>query len=174
MKKNKKLKVLAMTIPLLIIGIIFYLFTSFQKKKDKADRLQQIPAFTLIEINKNVITQGSLATGNKVLVYFSPTCHFCHAEAEELSKVYSKYPHIQWLFIASEPLEEISAFAKQHNLNDKDNIIWTKDEKAKMYQTFGMTSVPYFLAYDGTNKLVFRNAGAIKIEKIIEQFNEKK
>ena len=37
-----------------------------------------------------------------------------------------------------------------------------------------MNSVPYFLAYDVNNKLIFRNSGAIKIEKIIEHFYEKK
>ena len=36
-----------------------------------------------------------------------------------------------------------------------------------------MNSVPYFLAYDSNDKLIFRNAGAVKIEKIFKYFNEK-
>ncbi|PKR30038.1 hypothetical protein CWH99_04215 [Elizabethkingia anophelis] len=174
MKKNKTLKILVVIIPVFLIGVMIYLFTSFQQKKEKIDGLQKIPAFTVISTNGRYITQKDLLIGNKILVYFSPTCHFCQAEAEELSKVYSNYPNIQWLFIASEPIEEIRTFAKQYNLDDKNNIHWARDEQAKVYQTFGMTSIPYFLAYDGANKLVFRNAGAIKIENIIRHFNEKK
>ena len=56
-------------------------------------------------------------------MYFSPICHFCQAEAEELSKIYSQYPDVKWLFIASEPLDEIRAFAKQYNMNDKKYIV---------------------------------------------------
>ncbi|AQW97706.1 TlpA family protein disulfide reductase [Elizabethkingia anophelis] len=174
MKKNKTLKILAITIPILIIGLMIFLFNSFQKKKDKIDELKQIPSFAVTDVNGKTITQSNLSKGNKILVYFSPTCHFCQAEAEELSKVNSKYPNIQWLFIASESLDEIKTFAKQYNLNDKENILWARDEQAKVYQAFGMSSIPYFLAYDSNNKLVFSNAGAIKIEKIIEHFNEKK
>ena len=58
-----------------------------------------------------------------MLVYFSPACHFCQAEAEELSKINSQYPDIQWLFIASESLEEIKSFAAQYNLDNKENIL---------------------------------------------------
>jgi peroxiredoxin len=174
MKKNKTLKILAITVPILLIGLMIFLFNSFQKKKDKIDKLQQIPSFTVTDINGKTITENNLSKGNKILVYFSPTCHFCQAEAEELSKTNSQYPSIKWLFIASEPLDEIRTFAEQYNLNDKGNVLWAKDDQAKVYQTFGMTNVPYFLAYDSNNKLVFRNAGAIKIEKIIEHFNEKK
>lgn len=174
MNKNKTLKILAIVIPTILISLMVYLFINFQKKKEKVESLNLIPSFIIKDVNGNIITQDNLSKGNKVLVYFSPSCHFCQAEAEELSKINSKYPNIQWLFIASEPLDEIRSFAKQYNLNDKENILWTKDEQAKVYQTFGMNSVPYFLAYDSANKLVFRDAGAIKIEKIIEHFNEKK
>ncbi|MCT3856000.1 TlpA family protein disulfide reductase [Elizabethkingia anophelis] len=174
MKKYNTLKILAITIPVLLIGIMIYLFTSFQKKKEKVDKLQKTPVFVVTEITKGIITQDSLVVGNKIFVYFSPTCHFCQAEAEELSKINSQYPNIQWLFIASESLDEIKTFAKQYNLNDKENVLWARDEQAKVYQAFGISSVPYFLAYDRNNDLILRNAGAIKIEKIIEHFNEKK
>ena len=174
MRKNKTLKILAITIPILLIGLMVYLFNSFQKKKDRIESLNQIPSFAVTDVNGKTITQKNLSKGNKILIYFSPSCHFCKTEAEELSKINSKYPNIQWVFIASESLDEINAFAKQYNLNDKGNVLWARDDQAKVYQTFGMTNVPYFLAYDSNNKLVFRNAGAIKIEKIIEHFNEKK
>ncbi|MDV3712259.1 hypothetical protein CMU40_04770 [Elizabethkingia anophelis] len=174
MKRNKTLKILAIAIPIILISLMVYLFINFKKKKEKIESLNQIPSFTVTDVNKNIITQDRLLKGNKVLVYFSPSCHFCQVEAEELSKVNSKYPNIQWLFIASESLDEIKTFAKQYNLNDKENILWARDYQAKVYQAFGMSSIPYFLAYDSNNKLVFSNAGAIKIEKIIEHFNEKK
>lgn len=174
MKRNRTLKILAIIVPVSLIGVMIYLFISFQNKKEKVDGLKKIPAFTVSDVNGKIITQDNLSKGNRVLVYFSPACHFCQAEAEELSKINSQYPDIQWLFIASESLEEIKSFAAQYNLDNKENILWARDEQAKVYQTFGMNSVPCFLAYDSNDKLIFRNAGAVKIEKIFKYFNEKK
>jgi thiol-disulfide isomerase/thioredoxin len=45
----------------------------------------------------------------KVIIYFSPTCHFCQAEAEELSKINNHYQNTQWIWIASEPLDQIKS-----------------------------------------------------------------
>jgi thiol-disulfide isomerase/thioredoxin len=171
--KNKNLKILAILIPVLLIGVMVYFFISFQKKKAKVEVLQNIPAFSLKTIDGKTFSTENLAKNrNKVLVYFSPECHFCQAEAEELSKIYTKYPKIQWVFVASEPLEEIKKFAANYHLDKVENIHWCKDDKAKLYQSFEMNSVPYFLAYDKDNKLVFRNKGAIKLEKILEKFDE--
>ena len=69
-------------------------------------------------------SQNDLSKGNKVLVYFSPICHFCQVEAEELSKIYSQYPDKKMVIYCKEPLDEIRAFCKKYNLNDKKNILW--------------------------------------------------
>ncbi|AJW65317.1 Thiol-disulfide oxidoreductase ResA [Elizabethkingia miricola] len=92
MNKNKTLKILAITIPVVLISLMVYLFINFQKKKERVESLNQIPSFIVTDIKDNIISQDKLSKGNKVLVYFSPTCHFCQAEAEELSKINSKYP----------------------------------------------------------------------------------
>lgn len=152
-----------------------YFYSNFQKKKAKVEALKNIPAFTLKTIDNKTFSPEDLAENrNKILVYFSPECHFCQAETEELSEIYTKYPNIQWVFIASEPIDEIKKFAEKYHLDKQENIHWCHDELAKLYTKFEMNSVPYFLAYDKDNKLVFRNKGAIKLEKILEKFDEGK
>ncbi len=37
-----------------------------------------------------------------------------------------------------------------------------------------MTGIPYFLGYNKNNKLVHRSTGAIKIEKVLKDFDESK
>lgn len=175
MMNKKYLKILAITIPILLIGVMIYFFINFQKKKNRVEALKDIPAFTLKTIEGQSFKMEDLSNNkNKILVYFSPECHFCKAEAEELSQIYTKYPKIQWVFIASEPIAEIKKFAENYKLDKQDNIHWCHDEMAKLYTKFEMNSVPYFLVYDKENKLVFRNKGAIKLEKILENFDEGK
>ncbi|MCT2407385.1 redoxin domain-containing protein [Chryseobacterium antibioticum] len=175
MKNNKFLKASAIIFPILLIGIMVYLFLNFQKKKKKIDALKNIPSFSLKTINGNSFTQHNLASEQtKVIIYFSPSCHFCQAEADELSKSYHTYKNIQWIWVASEPLEEIKQFAVKYKLDNQMNIYWCHDEMAALYQKLGMNSVPYFLVYDNNNHLIKRNSGAIKLEKIINNFDERK
>lgn len=172
--KNKNLKIFAILIPVLLIGIIIYLFFNVQDKKGKIKALENIPSFKLQTIEGNIFTSKNLVNESiKVIVYFSPDCHFCRAEAEELSKTYQNYKNIQWIWVASESLSTIKDFAKKYKLDKQSNIFWCQDEMALFYRKSGMKSVPYFLIYDKGNHLIKRNSGAIKLEKFLEHFDEK-
>lgn len=175
MKKNKSLKIFAVLTPMILIGVIFYFFNSYKTKKANAEQLQTIPTFSLKTIKGEIFTTNDLTTDrNKVLVYFSPSCHYCEGEAEELAIIHQQYPNVQWVWIASEPLTEIKTFAEKYQLDQQENIHWCQDEMATLYQKFAMSSVPFFLAYDKNNKQVFRNKGAVKLEKILKSFDESK
>lgn len=172
--KNRSLKILAILIPVLVIGIIVYLFFNFQEKKEKIKQLENIPSFTLKTIDGSSFKSENLKNRNhKVIIYFSPDCHFCHAEAEELSKMHKNYENTEWIWIASEPLEQIKIFAKKYKLENFQNIHWCYDDKANFYRNFQMKSVPYFLVYDENNHLINRNSGAIKLTKLLRHFDEK-
>lgn len=175
MKNKKSLKALAIIIPVILIGVMIYLFFNFQKKKDKIAALKNAPAFNLTTIDGNFFTQQNLANDQiKVIVYFSPSCHFCDAEAKELSKGNQNYQNIQWIWIASESLDEIKQFAKQHNLDKIKNTYWCHDEMAVFYRKLGLKGVPSFLVYDKNNHLIKRNSGAVKLEKLTNIFDERK
>lgn len=171
----KILKVFAITIPILLITLIVYLFLNFQEKKEKIDALKNLPTFYLKTINKSSFTQDDLIRDKtKIIVYFNPACHFCQVEAKELSKNIHKYQNIQWIWIASEPIENIKQFAQKYNLDKIPNVYWCYDEMATLYQKLGMNSVPYFLVYNKNNQLIKRNSGAIKLEKITHSIDERK
>lgn len=168
MKKINFLKVTAFIIPVVCIGIMIGLWANFRKKKEKTEALKDIPTFSLTTINKTLLNSKNLGNNQtKVIIYFSPTCHFCQAEAEELSKINNHYQNTQWIWIASEPLDQIKEFAHQYNLDKQINISWCHDEGAVFYQKLGMSTVPYFLVYNQSNRLVKRNSGAIKLEKLL-------
>ncbi|WP_294305011.1 redoxin domain-containing protein [uncultured Chryseobacterium sp.] len=172
--KNKYLKIFAILIPVLVIGMIVYLFFDFQEKKEKIKQLENIPSFTLQTIDGSSFTSQNLNSENhKVIIYFSPDCHFCQAEAEELSVMYKNYKNTEWIWIASEPLAQIKTFAEKYKLHNYKNIHWCYDDKANFYRRFQMKSVPYFLVYDEKNHLINRNSGAIKLTKLLRHFDEK-
>jgi peroxiredoxin len=172
--KNKTLKILAIIIPVLLIGVMAYLFTNYQNKKAKVEALQIIPVFSVKDINGKTVTNSDLQEGNKLLVYFNPECHFCQAEMQELSSINNKHLDIQWIMFSSQSIAEIKNFATKYNLQNAENIKWCTDPKAEVYTKFAMTGIPYFLGYNKENKLVHRSTGAIKIEKVLKDFDESK
>ena len=173
MKNKKPLKIVAVLIPILAIGILFYLFSNFQKKKSKVEALKNIPAFSVKDINGNSVTNNTLPEGNKILVYFNPDCEYCQAEIDELSKINENHKDINWIMFTDKPLIEIKKFAEKYRLEKTKNIHWCNDPKSEVYMKFAMTGIPYFLGYNAENKLVHRSTGAIKIEKVLSDFNEK-
>ena len=172
--KNKTLKILAITIPILLIGVMIYLFTNYQNKKAKVEALQNIPTFSVKDINGSTITNKDLQEGNKLLVYFNSECHFCQAEMQELSTINNQHLDMQWIMFSSQSIEEIKIFATKYNLQNAENIKWCTDPKAEVYTKFAMMGIPYFLGYNKDNKLVHRSTGAIKIEKVLKDFDESK
>ena len=172
--KNKTLKIFAIIIPIVLIGVMVYLFTNYQNKKAKVEALQSIPTFSVKDINGATITNKDLQEGDKILVYFNSECHFCQAEMQELSAINNKHLDMQWIMFSSQSIAEIKNFATKYNLQNAENIKWCTDPKAEVYTKFAMTGIPYFLGYNKENKLVHRSTGAIKIEKVLKDFNEGK
>lgn len=162
----------AIGIIVVFLGVMAYLFSSLQEKKERVKALAHIPSFSVQTIDNKIFTQKDLPQGKKVLVYFHPECHYCQAEMEELAKINAQYPDIHWILFTDEPLEKIRKFAEQYQLTHQPNITWCNDPNSQVYLSFAMKSVPYFLGYNDENQLVFRNSGAVKSEKIISQFNE--
>ncbi|WDT68239.1 peroxiredoxin family protein [Cloacibacterium sp. TD35] len=169
--KNKTLKILAITIPTVLIGVMVYLFTNYQSKKTKVEALKSIPTFSVKDINGVTITNKNLQEGNKLLVYFNPECEYCQAEMQELSSINNKHLDMQWIMFSSQSIAEIKNFATKYNLQNAENIKWCTDPRAEVYTQFAMTGIPYFLGYNKNNKLVHRSTGAIKIEKVLKDFN---
>ena len=149
MKSKKWLKLSAVILPLILIGIMAYLYHTIQDKKAKLKILQEMPNLSLKTISGDLYSFKNLDNGrNKVLIYFSTKCHYCEAEAEELSKIHLQYSDIEWIWVSSNKLEDIKKFAEQYHLVNIENIKWCHDDMAKLYSTYNMSSVPYFLIYD--------------------------
>lgn len=173
MKNKKLLKIFAIITPVVLIGIMIYLYAGFQKKKEKVEALKSIPAFSVKDIKGNQVTQNDIPESNKVLVYFNPECHYCQMEMEELSQINDKHKDVNWIMFTDKPLEEIKKFAQKYNLDKTENIRWCNDPKSEVYLKFAMTGIPYFLGYNLENKLVHRSTGATKIEKVLADFDGK-
>ena len=170
MKNKRLLKIFAIIIPVVLIGIMIYLYVGFKKKIEKVEALKSIPAFSVKDINGKSVTQNDIPKGNKVLVYFNPECEYCQMEMEELSKINEKHKDVNWIMFTDKPLEEIKSFAQKYNLDKAENIRWCNDPKSEVYLKFAMTGIPYFLGYSSENKLVHRSTGATKIEKVLAGF----
>lgn len=171
MKNRKWLKVFAIIIPLFLVGVMVYLYQSIQDKKAKVEALNQIPKFRLKTISGQIYSSENLWNqSNKMIIYFDVECHYCHAEAEELYKIYTKYPNIEWVWISSNDIKDIADFAKQYKLDNIQNIKWCYDDMSKLYVDFGMSSVPYFIGYDKDNELKIRQKGVSKLESLIKNF----
>lgn len=173
MKNKRLLKIFAIIIPVVLIGIMIYLYVGFKKKIEKVEALKSIPAFSVKDINGKSVTQNDIPKGNKVLVYFNPECEYCQMEMEELSQINNQHKDVNWIMFTDKPIEEIRKFAETYHLDKAENIKWCNDPKSEVYLKFAMTGIPYFLGYNSENKLVHRSTGATKIEKVLADFNGK-
>ncbi|WP_168186892.1 TlpA disulfide reductase family protein [Elizabethkingia sp. JS20170427COW] len=173
MKNKKLLGISAILIPVVLIGILIYLYAGLQKKKEKIEALNKIPTFSVQDINGATVTEKNIPEGNKVLVYFNSECGYCQMEMQELSQINEKHQDINWIMFTDKPLKEIQQFAEKYHLDKVKNVKWCNDPKSEVYLKFAMTGIPYFLGYNAENKLVHRSTGATKIEKILTDFDGK-
>jgi len=165
-------KYLKLTIAIVLISIIGYLGYSITAKlnykKEVAERIQNIPAFSFKTLAGNLFTNTNLDSNKpKLFVYFNSECEFCQAEAKGIQKHLDSLKNIQLLFISFETADKIEAFAKNYKLLNKENIVFLEDKNMAFAPLFDAKGIPFMLLYGKDNKLIQKFRGVTKVEKII-------
>lgn len=168
-------KILKIVIPILVISLLafmgFKLVSKINHKKQVAENIKKMPAFSYLNLENKIFTNENLEEGKPTLfIYFNSECDFCNHEAEMVQQNIEELKAIQVVFISYEPIEKIKQFATKFNLLHHANISFLSDSKISFATTFDVKSMPCLVLYDKENNLIEKIKGQVKIETVLEKF----
>ncbi len=154
------------------LGFIGYkVITKINHKKQVAENIKTIPAFSYQTLDGSVFTHKNLKPNTPVLfVYFNSECDFCQHEAQMIQENIKKLQAVQIVFISFEPQENIVKFATKYKLTTYDNVTFLVDRKATFATTFDVNSLPCLVLYNQNHQLIEKIKGQIKIEILLKKF----
>jgi peroxiredoxin len=168
-------KTLKILIPILVISLLAFMgyqvVSKINHKKQVAENIKKMPAFSYVTLENKAFTQQNLAQNKPTLfIYFNSECDFCNHEAEMVQQNIEQLKAIQVVFISYEPVEKIKQFATKFNLLHHAKISFLSDSKINFATTFDVKSMPCLVLYDKDNNLIEKIKGQVKIETVLEKF----
>ncbi len=90
----------------------------------------------------------SMPTDTPVLImFFSPECGHCVADAQKLADVVPQYDIPFWM-ISSHPLKDLKEFGDRYKLEGIKNLVFLKDYGHRIHNWFDFKYVPFFALID--------------------------
>ncbi len=166
-------KILKIIIPILALSLLGYLgysvVTKMQYKSEVSKTLQSIPNFSFKTLDNTIFTNAELVTNTPtVFIYFNTECDFCQHEAQSIGDNLAQFIHVRLLFVSTEPIETIRAFAKTYNLLTQQNITFLYDSTHTFSNRFDANSIPYILIYNKKQELVKKHKGQLRPKAILK------
>ncbi|HEX8041323.1 MAG TPA: redoxin domain-containing protein [Chryseosolibacter sp.] len=131
-----------------------------------ARQVNEYPDLILTFSNGEKMSTKTLK-GNNVLVMFQPDCDHCQQEAIQIEQRLEEFKDYTLYFVSSSPMEQIMAFAKNFNLDGKQNVkfAWTTSESVLTY--YGPIPTPSIYVYSkGELRSSFN--GQTEVEEILK------
>jgi peroxiredoxin len=158
---------------IVITFTILFLSQTVRKINSKKEEYQFIPAFSLPDLDGNLITEKSLTKNTAALfLFFNPECDLCHSELKEISAHSDDLNKCQMVFFAIQPTDSIKSLLKNIAFNRTPNMFFLVDEKDVLCQTMEIQGPPTAIIYDRNGKLIKRFNGPVKIETLIKYLSE--
>ncbi|MDA9970411.1 redoxin domain-containing protein [Flavobacteriaceae bacterium] len=163
-------------IPILVLALLGYLVfnvvTKIQFKNAIEKKLETIPNFSFITLDKKVFTNSDLKLNTPtVFIYFNSDCDFCQYEAQSISEHSTYFKNVQLLFVSTEDILTIKNFAISYDLLNQSNISFLQDNTDTFSTRFDANSIPFLLVYNKDQVLVKKHKGQLKptaIMKLLE------
>ena len=121
----------------------------------------------ILTLNNGKKLSTKTLKGNNVFILFQPDCDHCQNEAVQIEQRLEDFRDYTLYFISSSPMEQITAFAKNFKLDNKDNVkfAWTTNEGVLTY--YGAIPTPSIYVYS-QGKLRTSFNGQTEVENILK------
>jgi peroxiredoxin len=146
-----------------------FLFACSAKKEEKSkilvEQVNDYPAIVLTFHNGQQVSAKQMK-GKNVFIFFQPDCDHCQEEAMEISQRLQEFKDYTLYFISSSSMEQMTAFAKNFNLDGRENVkfAWTSTEGVLTH--YGAIQTPSIYIYsNGQLKQSFN--GQTNVENIL-------
>ena len=132
-------------------------------------RFPEIPPFQLLKADSGWITKENLKKNRSVIImYFSPDCHHCQHQVEEMLKRMDDLDQVQIVLATYRPMEEMIAFYEKYHLKEYSNILMGRDTKYFIQPFYRIRNLPYLALYDKKGNLITTYEGNVAVDRILE------
>ena len=163
-------KIIVIAIVLIVFSYLGYsVLTKMQYKNEIAKTLQTLPEFSFKTLENANFTNANLKPNTAtVFIYFNSECDYCQHEAQSISDNIEQFKDLQLLFVSTEPIETIKAFAKTYKLINLQNTTFLYDSTHNFSNRFDANAIPFILIYNEKQELVKKHKGQLKPEAILK------
>lgn len=134
-------------------------------------RFPTIPPFSLVQLDKKVITKESLHKNQPtIIMFFSPTCEHCKHQVEDMLKRIKDFSKFQIVMATWQPEEEMAEFYKEYGLAKYHNIIVGRDTKFILPPFYQIHNLPYLAMYDKKGRLLKTFEGNVKVDDMLKPY----
>jgi peroxiredoxin len=134
-------------------------------------RFPSVPPISLLKTDSALITKDKLKKNRPVIImYFSPDCHHCQRQVEEMIARMDDLKKIQIILATYQPMEDLLAFQNRYKLYQYPNISAGRDTKYFIQPFYKIKSLPYQALYDKKGNLVTVFEGNVSVDKLLEAF----
>jgi len=168
MKRYLKFTILAV-IGCALAFLSYSIYKKIQYKKEVAERISFIPAFSFVQLNGQVFTSKDIQRNkNTLFVYYNSECEYCQSEARQIQENLVGFKNTQLIFISFEPMEDIQNFATTFQLDGSPSVLFLQDSKSEFSELFDAKTIPFMLLYNPQQELVQQYKGATNITNVLK------
>ena len=117
-----------------------------EKKEPTTAQPNEYPDIVLTLQNGEKISAKQLE-GNNLFVLFQPECDHCQEEAIEIEQHLQEFKDYTLYFISSAPMEQITAFARNFGLADKERVKFASTTTEGVLTYYGPIQTPSIYIY---------------------------
>lgn len=121
----------------------------------------------ILTLNNGKKLSTKTLKGNNVFILFQPDCDHCQNEAVEIEQRLEDFRDYTLYFISSSPMEQITAFAKNFKLDNKDNVKFALTTNEGVLTYYGAIPTPSIYVYS-QGKLRTSFNGQTDVENILK------
>ena len=134
-------------------------------------RFPTIPQFSVYKApDSSLFTRDDLKKKmNTVIIMFSPECHHCQQETQDIIKNIRQFKNTQILMITYFPWKEMMPFYAGFRIFNYPQIIMARDNNYFFPTFFKLRNFPSTFIYDKKGNLKKSFEGTVKIEDILKE-----
>ncbi len=127
----------------------------------------QVPALSLMMRDGTKTTLSKLS-GNIALILFQPDCDHCQREAKDIRRNLDGFKDFQLYLISSAPMEEVIQFAREYDLEGKEQVHLGTTTVQEILRNFGPIDAPSIYLYSKDGQLIQSFNGETAVEVVLK------
>lgn len=128
------------------------------------------PPVILTQLDNKQFTSKDLKSQPTIIMYFSPECHHCKDQMNDMIRHHKKLSKYQIILATYQPESEIKSFATYYQLHHYPNIRIGRDSKFLLPPFYRIRNLPYLALYNKKGQLLTTFEGNVKIDALTKAF----